>query len=80
MGTAILCGLSALWLTDWLERGKFDYTASIGDPNTPSSLHFLGGANQYEAAIFKLAQFWSLMIKTGCSPLSVLGVSQSIWE
>jgi hypothetical protein len=28
-----------------------DYTGSNGDPSSPRSLHYLGAANQYEAAI-----------------------------
>jgi hypothetical protein len=35
-----------------------DYTASNGAPSTPSSLHFMGQNNQYEAAI---AQVGSIM-------------------
>jgi len=31
-----------------------DYTASNGEPSSPNSLHYMGGNNQYEAAIFNV--------------------------
>ena len=31
-----------------------DYTASNGNPSDPSSLHFLGGNNQYENALMNV--------------------------
>ena len=33
-----------------------DFTASNGNPSDPSSLHFLGARNQYEAAIGQVGQ------------------------
>ena len=31
-----------------------DYTASNGNPSSTSSLHYLGGNNQYESALFNV--------------------------
>ena len=36
--------------------GAIDYTASNGQPQQPSSLHYLGPNNQYEAAISQVGQ------------------------
>ena len=33
---------------------SIDYTASNGEPSNPRSLHFQGGNNQYEAALFNV--------------------------
>ena len=34
--------------------GAVDYTASNGEPSNPSSLHYMGGNNQYEAALMNV--------------------------
>ena len=34
--------------------GAIDYTASNGEPSNPNSLHYMGGNNQYEAALFNV--------------------------
>ena len=49
-------------LIDYLRGGwnlslsiAIDFTGSNGDPSDPSSLHYLGGYNQYEQAIISIA-------------------------